>query len=327
MPINKRLSLLLLLPAFVFLCGFSWNFGTDKCKEAMEQATRLPLIKDDTDRGKSELKITTLCPDGAAASYVAGQQAERAGDIDGAISHYRRALQGEPSLAVASGSLGMLYLQKGLVDEASVALTKGVAGAPSPAFHMALAKIMLDKHLFPLAMYHIKEAAAIAPEDPAIMVARAEIYLAQGQMDMAHDEYRRALVVDSSLESAAVGIAALLIQKGQQDKALEILKKASVANPRSSRIHLMLADIYEKKGDRKQAEYERLLGGKKVSLLTELPPLAEGVVLGDQLAEKGETDKAAEAYRAEQKRKPDSVVPYERLGNLYFKAGDRKSVV
>lgn len=323
MYIKKRVALPLLAVAALLLSGFSWNFSGGRCKEALELAKQLPGLQDDAARSMEEAKIVELCPDGAAAQYVAGLQAERAGALDAAVSAYRRALQHEPAMAVASGNLGVLYLQRGMLDDAAVELTKAVAGAPTPAFHKALGKVMAEKRVYSLALYHLGEAGRQAPGDAGVMVGLAEVYQNQGQVSRAEDEYRRALVVESSSEQASLGLAQLYLQKNEPDKALDLLKKTAVANPRSSRVHLLLADIYEKKGDTKQAEYERLLGGRKgaTAVVTELPPQAEGIVLGDQLAAKGEIDRAAEAYRSVLKTLPDAVQPYERLGALYLKAG------
>ncbi len=322
MYIKKRAVLPLLAGASLLLSGFSWDFSGDKCKEALDLARQLPGLKDEAVRSRDEAKIVGICPDGAAAQYVAGQQAERAGNVDGAVSAYQRALQTDPSLAVASGSLGLLYLQKGLLDDAAVELTKGVTGAPSPTLNKALARVMLQKRVYALAKYYLGEAARQAPDDPEVMVVKAELYQAEGQSERAQDEYRRALLADPSSEEACMGLAQLYLKENQQDKALDLLKKTAVANPHSSQIHLMLADIYEKQGDVKQSQYERLLGGQKVAVPTTEPqPQPEGIVQGDQLALKGQIDQAADAYRTVLKTQPDAVQPYEKLGALYQKAG------
>ncbi|MGE3550696.1 MAG: tetratricopeptide repeat protein, partial [Geobacter sp.] len=314
MYIKKRVALPLMGVTALLLSGFSWNFGGRGCTEALELAKQLPGIQDERIRSVQEARIVELCPDGPAAQYVAGRQAERSGAVDTAVSAYRRALQDEPSFAVASGSLGVLYLQRGMLDEAAVELTKGVAGAPSPAFHKALGKVMQEKRIYPLALYHLGEAERQAPGDADVMVGLADVYQAQGQLSRAEDEYRRALVAEPSSEQASLGLAQLYLQKNEQDKALELLQKTAVSNPRSSRVHLLLADIYEKKGDTRQAEYERLLGGRKDATVvsSSTAPQPEGIVLGDQLASRGEVDRAAEAYRSVLKTLPGAVPPYER---------------
>lgn len=318
----KRTTVLpFLAGAFFLLTGFSWNLGGDSCKDALELANKLPSVSDEAAKAKDQAKILSLCPDGAAAKFVQGIQAEQAGNNEGAIAAYRRALQQNPDFAVASGNLGVLYLQKGLLDDAAVALTQGLAGQPLPVYHKALGHIMAEKKFYTLALYHFSEASRKLPADAGIVAGQAEVYAAQGQTDRAIDEFRRALMLDPTHEQAAVSLSGICLQQNKQDSALDILRKASTANPRSSRLHLMLADLYEQKGDVKQAEYERLLGGKKSDLVATQLAQPEGLALGDQLAAKAKLDKAAEAYRSVLKQQPDSIEPHEKLGALYFKAG------
>jgi len=316
----KRTTVLpFLAGAFFLLTGFSWNLGGDSCKDALELANKLPSVSDEAAKAKDQAKILSLCPDGAAAKFVQGIQAEQAGNSEGAIAAYRRALQQNPDFAVASGNLGVLYLQKGLLDDAAVALTQGLAGQPLPVYHKALGHIMAEKKFYTLALYHFSEASRKLPADAGIVAGQAEVYAAQGQTDRAIDEFRRALMLDPTHEQAAVSLSGICLQQNKQDSALDILRKASTANPRSSRLHLMLADLYEQKGDVKQAEYERLLGGKKSDLVATQLAQPEGLALGDQLAAKAKLDKAAEAYRSVLKQQPDSIEPHEKLGALYFK--------
>lgn len=316
-------ALPLLAAAVLLLTGFSWNFGGDKCREALELAEKLPTVADPQARSASEERIRSLCPDGAAAHFVQGVQAERAGNLDGAIAAYRRALLQEPNLAVANGNLGVLYLERGLADDAAVVLTKALATQPLPAYHKAMGKILADKKFHALAQYHFGEAIRKAPSDAASLVGQAESYAAQGQTDRAVDELKRALILDPASEQATVALATLYLQQNRQDEAFETLKKGTTANPRSSRLHLMLADLYETRGDSKQAEYERLLGGKKVAQPEpqSTAPQPEGLAQADRFAEAGDLEKAVEAYQAFMRQQPDAIEPHERLGTLYYKAG------
>lgn len=319
---NRRTTVLpLLAAASMLLTGFSWGLGGNPCKEALELANRLPTVSDDTARTQDEAKVLLLCPNGAAAAYVQGAQSERIGNQEAAIAAYRRALQQEPEFAAASGSLGILYQRQGQLDDAAVALTRGIAGQPLPIWHKALAKVMADKKFPALALYHYGAAARSLPSDPEIIAGQADVYAAQGQTDRAVDELQRALVLSPSHEQASFSLAGIYQQQGKQDAALELLKQATHAHPRSSRLHLLLADIYEQKGDAKQAEYERLLGGKKPDKSVKQQPRLEGIALGDQLAAKGDLERAAEAYQAELKRRPGAIEPLERLGDMHFTAG------
>lgn len=319
---NKKAAVLpLLIAASMLLTGFSWNFGADKCRDAQEIAAGLPQIPDESTRLKQEEKVLELCPDGAAAQFVAGVQAERAGNPDSAAAAYRRALQKEPEMALASGNIGLIYLQKGLQDDAAVALSRAIISQPLPAYLKGMARIMTDKKFYSLALYYYAEAAKKLPSDPDILAGQAEVYAADGQTDRAMSEFRRVLLLSPVHEQASYMLSTILVQQKQYDPALEILKKSSAAHPKSARLHLLLADIYDQKGDQKQADFERLLGGKK-KVAVEDKPKQSAMIQADQLAEKGEFDKAIDAYRAVLVQEPDrSIEVYEKIGNAYYRTG------
>ncbi len=321
MHIRSVVSVSALIGATLLLTGFTWGFGKDKCLKANDMALKLPALTDEVQRSRDESEILLLCPEGGAASFVQGVQAEHAGNIDVAVTAYRRALQLEPSMSVASGNLGVLYLQKGLLDDAAIELTKAMNGPRIPSYHKALGKIMTERRFYSLALYHYGETLRKTPDDAGAIAGQADVYAAQGQSDRAMEEYRRALLIAPSHEQASIELARLYQQQNHPDKALDTLKKAVVANPRSAPLHLALGDLYEKRGEIQQAEYEWLLGGRKSASSTTQASQPEGLLRGDRLAVQGEVERAADAYRAVLNDQPDAVLPFERLGLLYFKTG------
>jgi Tfp pilus assembly protein PilF len=313
--INRIGTLLVLLGATLLLTGFSWgSFGGGSCKETMDAAVKLESIRDDAQLRLEEARILSNCPDGAAAHFVTALQLERVGNIDGAISEYRKALLKEPSFSLASGNLGLLYMQKGMNDEASVELARGLSSDANPKYHKAMARFLADRRVYPLAAYHYSEAARNLPRDASIFLGLAEIFRSTGQQEKALEEYRRALSIDPNLEKANIGIAAISIERNELVKAIEQLKKAEVTNPQNRDIHIMMAGIYEKKGDVKLADYHYLLGGKgKVTSSVVSQKSGQGVKSG--------ADKEIEALKTAVKEHPDDVASYEKLGHAYRAAG------
>lgn len=307
-----------LLCAALLLTGFSWGFGNDTCKEAMELVGKLDTLRDETQQRQTEARILSLCPDGGAGHYITALQLERVGNMDGAIGEYRKALQQERSFPRASGNLGLLYAQKGLNDEASVELARGLSSIPDPNYHRAMGRILAERKVYPLAIYHFNEAARELIRDPGIFTGLAEIYVATGQPDKALEAYRRALTADPGSEKSHLGIAAIHLGRNEPDKALEELKKAEMVNPQNREIHLMKAGIYEKKGDAKLVEYEYLLGGKgkpaAPATATPQPSAGASNALSDP-------EKVIETLKGSLKEHPDLVETYEKLGNLYRTAG------
>jgi tetratricopeptide (TPR) repeat protein len=303
---------LLLFCAVLLLSGFTWGFGSDPCKEALETAGSLDAVHDEAQKRQAEAKIMSQCPDGAAAHFVNALQQERVGNFDGAIEEYRHALQKAPSFARANGNLGLLYAKKSMNDEASVELTRALVTIPNPLYHKALAQIFATQKVYPLATYHFTEAGRELTGDASIFIGLAEIYTATSQPEKALDEYRRALTADPGSAKAHIGIAAINLQRGELDKAFEQLKRGEAVAPQNRDINLMLAGIYEKKGDAKLADYHSLLGGKnKVAQVAK--PTGKSEVSG--------ADKEIENLRAAIKERPEDTILYEKLGHLYRTAG------
>ena len=311
------INLLPLLGATLLLTGFSWGsfgLGGDSCKENMDAAIKLQGIRNETQVRLEEARILSDCPDGAAAHFVTALQLERVGNIDGAISQYRKALLKEPAFSLASGNLGLLYAQKGMNDEASVELARGLTSIPNPKYHKAMARILADRKVYSLAVYHFTEAGRELTRDASIFFGLAEIYRSTGQQDKALEEYHRSLSVDPGFEKANIGIATISLERNDLDKAIEQLKKAEAASPQNRDIHLMLAGIYEKKGDVKLADYHYLLGGKgKAPPSVAQQSSGQGVTSG--------ADNEIASLKIAIKERPDDLASYEKLGHIYRAAG------
>lgn len=315
---KKNCNVFMLIVAPFLLTGFSWgsfSLGGDSCKEMMDAAVKLESLRDEAQIRLEEARILSECPDGAVSNFVNALQLERVGNIDGAISEYRKAILKERTFSLASGNLGLLYAQRGMNDDASVELARGLASASNPKYHKAMARILADRKVYPLAIYHYNEAGRELTRDSSIFLGLAEIYRSIGQQDRALEEYRRALSVDPNLEKANIGIAAISLERNDPDRAIEQLKRAEVANPQNRDIHLMLAEIYEKKGDVKLADYHYLLGGKGKSTSSAIQQSASLKVASG-------ADKEIEALKIAVKERPDDVISYEKLGHIYRAAGN-----
>ena len=59
-----------LLCAALLLTGFSWGFGNDTCKDALDLVGKLDTLHDEAQVRQTEAKILSICPDGAAGHFV-----------------------------------------------------------------------------------------------------------------------------------------------------------------------------------------------------------------------------------------------------------------
>lgn len=317
-----RLSFLL-FSAVIMLSGFTWGFGTDKCKKALELSQKLTTLKDADKVRKAEAEILALCPNDAAGDYVNALQLERVGNIDGALAGYKKALQSEPSFAQASGNLGLLYAKKGMKDDASIELSKGLASG-DPRYHKALAELLAENKMYPLAAYHFNTAANGLPNDLPLFTGLAEAYVASNQPDKAADAYGKALAIDPKSEKALVGIASLYVDKDPL-RALGHLKNAAAVNPQNRDTHLMLASIYEKSGKSREANYEYQLAGVKPLSVNQSANSSSSKVDNshDSKATAMDADLANDVANLKNaiKDNPNSVALYDKLAKTYYLAG------
>ncbi len=112
-----RLFILMLIP--LLTCGFDWGFGSDPCSQAKKIAVTLADSKSDTERSERIAQIVHLCPDGAAGHFIKALNLEQSGNRDGAAAEYRETIKYDPAFYPAHGNLGLIYLEKGMLDEAA----------------------------------------------------------------------------------------------------------------------------------------------------------------------------------------------------------------
>ncbi|MRR54544.1 MAG: tetratricopeptide repeat protein [Deltaproteobacteria bacterium] len=315
-PMKK--SLLLVLAVLASLsCGFDWTFGlSGKCNQAKKIVSVLEEKKDSVEREQAERKVLELCGDGAPGHYVKALQRERESDLDGAITAYQECLKRDAAFPLASGKLGFVYYRKGLFDEAALELTKALSAKNDPLYHKGLAEVYAAKKMFPLAIYHFELAQKGLPADVSLYVGIADIYRRQGLYEESREEYLKALAVNASDVEARLGMAELNLDLNHTDEAFNDLRVLQTANPQNKRIHLLLGQAYERKGDLKTAEYEYLLAGKNRSI-----ELMEQLRKGNEYLQSGNYVQAMSELETALKEKPGDVQTLRKLGDAYMAAG------
>lgn len=105
-----------------------------------------------------------------------------------------------------------------------------------------------------------------AAREAGIQPARSWLYIgkiAGERVDLsrAEEAYRKALSIDPGLWEAANNLGALLGRTGRTEEARLVLEKALAANPNEPSLHLNLAVVLEKEGERTGARrhYEKFL--------------------------------------------------------------------
>lgn len=268
----------LLLAVIPFCCGFSWGLGkSDPCVEARKTLSTLTTVTDLVKQTQLEETILKACPTGAAGLFVKAQQAEKAKKPDAAMTLYREALTKDTTIAEAHGNLGLLLSEQGRKEEASVELTKGLAGRSDPRYHRAVGHIMRNSSLPSLALFHYNEALKAFPDDVEILAGSAYAYVQLGQLDKAEAAFIRLKTLQPAEVKYLVGLAEVYRKAGRLDRCIEELQAYLRNNSADAVGHRLLAEVLMEKGEREAARKEFLLAGVDVSINT------------DDFARKGDT--------------------------------------
>ena len=183
-------------------------------------------------------KLALLAPDSARMQQLIAEKLINAGDLNGAIEHYRKALAEDPRLP-------------GMHFELAEAILEGSNDAAA----QTAARTELD-------------AAVKAEGDNArIECAYGRIAAVQGNFADALAHYRSAFAMDPASGEAQLGMGTALAEQDQPEEAVKFLRMAVASDPMNASAHYRLArvcralNLYEEA--RKQTElYQEVRAAK-----------------------------------------------------------------
>jgi tetratricopeptide (TPR) repeat protein len=160
-------------------------------------------------------KLALIAPDSARMQQLIAERLINAGDLNGAIEHYRNALAADPRLP-------------GMHFELAEAILEGS--------NQAAAQVDALKEL---------DAAVSAEGDNSrIECAYARIAALQGKFDEALAHYQRAYKMDPSSGEAQFGLGKTLADQNHLEESLKYLRMAVLTDPMNAPAHYKLARVY-----------------------------------------------------------------------------------
>jgi len=163
-------------------------------------------------------KLAVLAPGSARMQQVIAERLVNAGDLKGAIEHYRKALEIDPRLSGVRYELG----------EAIFEASSGDASAQAEAEKELEAAITLDG-----------DSAAVQGE-------LGKIALAKSDLEKAHAHYARAFALDAGDTSAQLGMGGVLMTMNNPQEAKKYLEMAVKSDPLNEAAHYRLALAYKR---------------------------------------------------------------------------------
>ena len=237
-----------------------------------------PLLRRRVDPSRRDAVSSGPSPGhhGPSGRMIERPEAERGGDTSaaaaaGAGSPRRRSAMSardvsilrslaeriDPRDAGAHNNLGVVFFQKGLVEDAVVAFERALELDPRLEVARRNAEVaFLESGQFRARVRSLSERLSAAPGDAAARDALARTFLLGGDPEGAARHW--GILLEQRPESVPLlmKLAYADMERGQTGRALTLLERAAQLSPEEAAIHLQLAELLHQRG-----ELERSGGG------------------------------------------------------------------
>ena len=159
-------------------------------------------------------KLALLSPDSARMQQLIAEKLINAGDLNGAVEHYRKALAADPRLP-------------GMHFELAEAILEGSNQAAAQAD----------------ALKELDAAVSSEGDNSRIECAYGRIAALQSKFDDALMHYQRAYKLDPGSGEAQLGLGKTLADQNQPEEALKYLRMAVATDPMNAAAHYRLARV------------------------------------------------------------------------------------
>lgn len=305
-------------------------------------AVAVPAHAGEKDKKKEKEKKEGKKDTGASADKLikSGESAFLAGDLDGALAIFKKAVKTYPDDARGYYYCGMVYTQKGCKDEAEKMYRAALEKDPKLAEALNnLSDILIDKKGFEEAEKLLKQALEIDPKYFEAQYNMGWLYEEWGKPPKAVEAYEKASKIDTKDTDALIAVAEIQAARGEHEKAVEAYRKAIKRKSSLAALKIEIADLLVKLGKKEDAAAEledllsmitisegadlqvpfkaarglRLAGkpGRTIEILEKFPAKAQETFsvqteIGQCWMLLGKCSKAVKAFKKAQKIKPDS---------------------
>jgi tetratricopeptide (TPR) repeat protein len=173
-------------------------------------------------------KLAIVAPGSARMQQVIAERLVNAGDLKGAIDHYKKALQIDPHLPGVQFELGEATLETSPHDEATQAEAE----------------------------QHFEDARTLDGDNAKTECEFGNIAMMQSRMEKAFARYQRAYELNPNEVQAQMGLAKILMFQEKPQEAIKYLRMAVQFDPLNGSAHYQLGMAYRRvqKNDKAQKE-------------------------------------------------------------------------
>lgn len=127
--------------------------------------------------------------------HLNGEKEYLKGETDSAITQFNEAIRFKPDLFEAYNKLGMIYFQRGAVEQAIQCYRKCVAIHPACEVSLKLAVLYVQRGLLDDALWELGEAVRREPGCAEAQYDLGVVYSRKGQFDQAIEQFRKFLSI------------------------------------------------------------------------------------------------------------------------------------
>ncbi|MDQ3135992.1 MAG: tetratricopeptide repeat protein, partial [Gemmatimonadota bacterium] len=193
-------------------------------------------------------------PSDAGAHNNLGVLYYQKGLIEDATAEFVRALELDPRMQVAQSNLDIAYRESGHYDRRITALRDRVRRHPEDRdarWELGRAHAALGRHAEAIAEF--QGLLAWQPADVPAMLQLGLAEKARGNLDTATDWLARACAEDPASAVAQFYVGEVLYNRGLNEAALDALRGAIARNPEYAEAHYLLAFVYGDMGRHEEA--------------------------------------------------------------------------
>lgn len=246
-----------------------------------------------------------------------GERLSRQGNYNGAIVHYKNALEKDPNYLAARFNLALAYLETGKLDQAERELRKVLLQDPYD--------LRVSLHLGRIANFQDKPDVAIPllkaylerhPTDATALEQLAVAASIQGDVQAVRSYLEQALAAEPGRISAQIALARHYMAQDDRAKARELLESLLKAHPKDrAGLHaLAQLEFRERDPEGMLDIYSRISALYPTDLFARYKE-------GSLRLDKGEMDQAKASAEAMLKEYPDKAEGYRLMGRLLFQDG------
>jgi tetratricopeptide (TPR) repeat protein len=269
-------------------------------------------------------KALELYPDNAGVHFALAQTQQKLNNPDKALPYAEKAFVLDDENKYYSELLAGLYQKKHQYAEATKlyqVLSRKYPDNPEYDLELAAMHLQQEKYDEALKVYDRLEKAVGVNEE--VSRQKQLIFLKQNRLDEAVREGERLVASDPTEVDYMVDLAELLLAHNRDNQAIVWLEKILVARPDNAQAHIMLADLYRRKGDVEKCNRELEIAFNDPTLdgMTKARVLTSYVSM---LTDDASKENALKFARSLVSSNPDQPQAAVLLGDLLLQKGEKR---